>query len=122
MKQYEGMWVLGVSGAHMSNNAPVPPENKEERNKKAFEVLDTSSDGKLQLSEVLDALIPDAPNHNKFLAALGFDLKSAKETTDRLLAGEEAQEEGGGAEEASGLVGMEDGAEEAPGSVGAPEY
>merc|ERR1711937_207526 len=46
-------------------------QNKVELDKKAFAVIDTKKNGKLEEQEVVDALTPDTPKYAEFHAALG---------------------------------------------------
>eukprot|EP00927_Polykrikos_kofoidii_P009181 TRINITY_DN13813_c0_g1_i1.p1 TRINITY_DN13813_c0_g1~~TRINITY_DN13813_c0_g1_i1.p1 ORF type:complete len:201 (-),score=30.42 TRINITY_DN13813_c0_g1_i1:92-694(-) len=46
-------------------------ENKDRRDKAAFQVVDVNRDGQLQQDEVLSALTPGTETHADFMAALG---------------------------------------------------
>jgi len=47
--------------------------NKDARDEEAFRVVDVNNDGELQEEEVLNALTPEHPTHEKFHRALGFN-------------------------------------------------
>ena len=50
--------------------------NKDARDEEAFSVVDVNNDGQLEEQEVLNALTPEHPMHEKFHGALGFNTDS----------------------------------------------
>jgi len=53
-------------------------KNKDAYNEAAFKVMDTSSDGKIQLEEFLEILNPESDKHLALLVALGFMTEQEK--------------------------------------------
>ena len=55
---------------------PLYEANKDVRDEEAFKAVDVNNDGELQEDEVLHALTPEHPTHEKFHRALGFNTDS----------------------------------------------
>lgn len=53
-------------------------KNKDERDEAAFKVMDTSEDGKIQLTEFLAMFNPDSDKQNELMVALGFMTEQEK--------------------------------------------